>query len=157
MDFFAHAAKGVQEQNCVSSRGLRNVNSKTWGILLPSRTVWDIYIRSGKTNMFRTTSTDQALEPRLQELFVQVSRDVFGPDEELLELDFATIEQRAHEVGRRIARQLAEEAAAKQAQATNGPQPCPDCQRPCLGSITTRELDTQDGAIELQEARCECS
>ena len=56
--------------------------------------------------MFRSSSTDAPLDPRLKQILEAISRDVFGPDEDLNNLDFATIEQRAHEVGRRVARQL---------------------------------------------------
>lgn len=107
--------------------------------------------------MFRASSTDESLDPRLERILKDLSPDIFGPDEDLLELDFATVEQRAHEVGRRVARQLAEDAAAKQAQALEGPQPCPTCERPSPRSIKARELLTQDGAISLQETECYCS
>ncbi len=107
--------------------------------------------------MFRTASTDAFGDTRLERLFQEVSREVFGPDEELKDLDFATIEQRAHEVGQRVARRLSEEAAAKQAHSVEEPQPCPHCQRPCGPSIKTRELLTQDGLISLEESACYCS
>jgi hypothetical protein len=107
--------------------------------------------------MFRSSSTDAPLDPRLKQILEAISRDVFGPDEDVNNLDFATIEQRAHEVGRRVARQLTEEAAAKQAQTCDKPQACPDCQRACAGSIENRELLTQDGSIQLQEAGHFCS
>lgn len=107
--------------------------------------------------MFRTASRDPFDAARLDQLFQEVSREVFGPDEELMDLDFATIEQRAHEVGQRVARRLAEDAAAKQARSVEEPQPCPHCQRPCGPSIKTRELQTQDGLISLEETSCYCS
>lgn len=107
--------------------------------------------------MFRASTPDPSRDTRLDQLFREVSREVFGPDEELKDLDFATIERRAHEVGQRVARRLAEEAAAKQAHSVEGPQPCPDCQRPCGPSIRARELLTQDGLISLEETACYCS
>ena len=107
--------------------------------------------------MFRSLSTDDPLDPRLKQLLDEISQDVFGSDEEVDNLDFATIEQRAHEVGRRVARQLAEKAAAKQASNTHQTQTCPDCKRSCSGAIETRELLTQDGPIQLQEAGHYCS
>jgi hypothetical protein len=61
--------------------------------------------------MFRSSSTDAPRDPRLKQFLEAISRDVFGPDEDLNNLDFAIIAQRAHEVGRRVARQLTEEAA----------------------------------------------
>ena len=106
--------------------------------------------------MFRSSSTDDGFDPKLQALLDSVSRDVFGPDEDLHGLDFATIEQRAHEVGRRVARRLTEQAAAEQAQTAREPQPCPDCREPCAGTIHTREFITQDGSIPLQEAKYFC-
>src|SRR5438477_8297516 len=102
--------------------------------------------------MFRSISDPSVSDLRLEQILREVSREVFGPDEEVNDLDFVTIEQRSHEVGRRIARRLVEEAAAKQADKAHSPQPCPDCQRLCHGTIEARELITQDGAIRLQEA-----
>ncbi|MFO0889823.1 MAG: hypothetical protein U0790_11865 [Isosphaeraceae bacterium] len=96
-----------------------------------------------------STPTDAPLEPKLEALLAEVSLEVFGPEEEALKLDFATIERRAHEVGRRVARRLAEEAAARQALALDGPQPCPDCERPCERSTTA--LETRTG-LALREA-----
>lgn len=106
--------------------------------------------------MFRN-SADAPLEPRLQQILDEISRDVYGPDEDLKKLDFATIEQRAHEVGRRVARRLVEEAAAKQAESADTSQACPTCKRDCSGSVESREFLTQDGTIQLQEAEHYCS
>ena len=75
--------------------------------------------------MFRSSAPDSPLDSRLEEIFREISQDLFGTEEELRKLDFATIEQRAHEVGRRVAQRLTEEAAAKQAESAAEPQPCP--------------------------------
>ena len=96
-------------------------------------------------------------DPRLLKVLRDISQDVFGPDEDIKNLDFATIEKRSREVAQRVARHLAEEAAAKQAQDRHGPQPCPDCGRPSSGTIETRELLIQDGPIQLQESVYHCS
>jgi len=106
--------------------------------------------------MFRRTPSEP-LDPRLQKLLQDISPDVFGPDEEIQNLDFATIEKRAHQIGQRVARQLAEEAAAKQAQSSDLSQACPDCGQPCSSTIKTRKLLTQDGPIQLQESSFRCS
>jgi hypothetical protein len=89
--------------------------------------------------MFRS-SEDSVSDLRLEQILQEVSREVFGPDDELKNLDFATIERRSHEVGRRVARRLSEEAAARQAENVSDPHPCPDCQRPCRGTIETTEF-----------------
>src|SRR3974390_3481392 len=107
--------------------------------------------------MFRSSAPDSPLDSRLEEIFREISQDLFGTEEELRKLDFATIEQRAHEVGRRVAQRLTEEAAAKQAESAAEPQPCPNCQRLCTGSVEAREFLTQDGPICLQEAEHYCS
>ena len=104
--------------------------------------------------MFRTSPDDSVSDACLDEILREVSREVFGSDDEVKKLDFATIERRSHEVGRRIARRLLEEAAAKQAEDAHQPRPCPDCQRPSRGTIETRDLLTQDGPIQLQETSC---
>ena len=107
---------------------------------------------SGMTHHVSHVPDDSVSDARLDEILREVSREVFGSDDEVKNLDFATIERRSHEVGRRVARRLLEEAAAKQAEDAHQPQSCPDCQRPCDGTIETRELITQDGPIQLQEA-----
>lgn len=102
--------------------------------------------------MFRTAPDDDVSDARRDEILREVSREVFGPDDEVKNLDFATIERRSHEVGRRVARRLLEEAAARQAEDACESRPCPDCRRPCRGTVETRELISQDGPIQLQEA-----
>ena len=106
--------------------------------------------------MFRT-SDHFVSDARLDELLREVSLEVFGPGDEVKGLDFAEIERRSHEVGRRVARRLLEEAAAKQAEDACESRPCPDCRRPCRGTVETRELISQDGPIQLQEAAYTCS
>lgn len=107
--------------------------------------------------MSRPSSEASVSDLRLEQILREVSLEVFGPDEQINDLDFATIEQRSHEVGRRVARRLTEEAAAKQAENAHEPQPCPDCRRPCRGTIASRELMAQDGTIQLSEASYHCS
>ena len=106
--------------------------------------------------MFRKPA-DTTLEPKLEQLFAEVSREVFGPDEDIHQLDFATIEQRSHEVGQKIARRLAQQAAGRQAQTAESPQPCPDCGRSCAGTVQERPFLIQDGSIHLPEAAHSCS
>jgi len=63
--------------------------------------------------MFRRIPSEPALSPRLKKVLQDISQDVFGSDEEIHNLDLASIEQRAYQIGQRVARQLAKEAAAK--------------------------------------------
>ena len=107
--------------------------------------------------MFRSSSPDSPLDPRLEKIFAEISRDVFGTEEELRNLDFPPIEHPAHTVGRKVAQRLIEDATTKQAESAGEPQPCPQCKRLCSGSIESRELLTQDGPIRLQEAEHYCS
>lgn len=106
--------------------------------------------------MFRNSADASEVDCRLEAILREVSLEVFGSDDEVNQLDFETIERRSHEVGRRVARRLSEEAAATQAENAREAQPCPQCRRPCRGTIETRELITQDGPISLQEAEYTC-
>ena len=106
--------------------------------------------------MFRKAA-DTTPDDKLEQLLAEVSRDVFGPDEDIHQLDFATIEKRSHEVGRNVAQRLARQAAARQAQTADSPQPCPDCGRSCDGTLQERTLLIQDGSISLPEAAHFCS
>jgi hypothetical protein len=106
--------------------------------------------------MFRSSSRDSAPALRLQQLVSLLSHDVLGDAVSPAELDFATIECRAHEAGQRIARALCEQFPAAQARTAHEPRPCPDCGRPCTGTVEPRELITRDGPIQLDEARHHC-
>src|SRR6516165_11596422 len=106
--------------------------------------------------MFRASDLDASQDAQFQKFLALVQREFFGTDSNLADLDFATIEHRAHEAGQKVARLLCEQAASKQARTADQPQPCPDCGRLCAGSIERRELLTRDGPIELEEARHEC-
>jgi hypothetical protein len=85
-----------------------------------------------------------------------VSEEFFGVDDSGATLNFAAIEQRAHQAGRKVARLLCEQAASKPSQSAEQPQPCPDCGQTCSGAIEARRLETRDGPIQLQEARHYC-
>ena len=106
--------------------------------------------------MFRSSSSGFVEDPQFQQLLSVLSRELFGDAGSPPELDFVTIEQRAHEAGQRIARKLCEQFTSEQARTVQEPQPCPDCGRPCSGTIETRELLTRDGPIQLDEARHSC-
>lgn len=106
--------------------------------------------------MFRASDGDASQNPHFQKFLALVPREFWETESNLADLDFATIEQRAHEAGQKVARLLCEKAASQQARSADQPQPCPDCGRLCTGSIVTRELITRDGPIQLEEARYEC-
>jgi hypothetical protein len=102
--------------------------------------------------MFRSSAPDPSHDARLPQLLAMVSDEFVGLDQDASSLNFAEIERRAHEAGRKLARRLCEQAATSAEQ----PQPCPDCGRLCSGVIQTRRLETRDGPIELAEARHDC-
>jgi hypothetical protein len=106
--------------------------------------------------MFRNSPTDSAQDARLQQLLGMVTEEFFAVDQTAAGLDFATIEQRAHEAGRKLARQLSEQAASQCAESAEREQPCPDCGQLCAGTVEERPLDTRDGPISLKEARHTC-
>jgi hypothetical protein len=68
-------------------------------------------------------------------------------------LNFAAIEQRAREAGRKVARLLCEQAASEPSQFAEQPRPRPECANACSGVIETRRLARRDSRIELNEAR----
>jgi hypothetical protein len=107
--------------------------------------------------MFRASPTDSTQDPRLQQLLRMVEQDFLAVDQTATALDFATIEQRAHEAGRKVARLLCEQAASQHAESAVRPQACPDCGQSCSGSIDERPLETRDGPIPFKEARHYCS
>ena len=106
--------------------------------------------------MFRSSATDPSQDARLQQLLALVSEEFLGLNEDAASLNFAAIEQRAHEAGRMLARRLCEQAASQAAVSADRPQPCPDCGRPCAGEVEARRLETRDGPIDLDEARHYC-
>jgi hypothetical protein len=112
--------------------------------------------RSRRTTMFRSSSPGLDQDPQVQEFLSRLANDLFGCVRSPAELDFATIERRAHEAGRQIARGLCERITSEQARAVDPSQPCPDCHRHCSGSLEARELLTRDGPIQLREARHYC-
>jgi hypothetical protein len=106
--------------------------------------------------MFRLSSTDSSQDSRLKQLLAAISEEFVGVDECGAPLNFASIEQRAHDAGRKVARLLCEEAASQAAESAGQPQPCPDCGYLCSGESEIRRLETRDGSIQLKEARHYC-
>ncbi len=106
--------------------------------------------------MFRGSPTDSAQDARLQRLLGMVKEEFFAVDQTGAGLDFATIEQRAHEAGRKVARLLCEQTASQCAESAEHEQPCPGCGQACAGTIQERPLETRDGPISLKEARHSC-
>ncbi len=105
--------------------------------------------------MFRSSPADSAQDARLQQLLGMVTEEFFAV-EQTAGLDFATIEQRAHEAGRKVARRLSEQAASQCAESAEREHPCPDCGQSCAGTVEERLLETRDGPISLKEARHTC-
>lgn len=106
--------------------------------------------------MFRVSTTDSAQNARLQQLLDIATEEFFAVDQTAAGLDFATIEQRAHEAGRKLACLLSEQAASQGAESAERPHPCPDCGQLCPGTIDERTLETRNGPITLEEARHSC-
>lgn len=89
---------------------------------------------------------DNSLDPKLEQLLAKVEREVFGPVEDIHQLDFATIEPRSHEVGQRTARRLAQQGAARQAHTANLPQLSP--LRPILSTSRPGTSHADPGRID---------
>jgi hypothetical protein len=106
--------------------------------------------------MFRLSSTDSSQDSRLEQLLATVSEEFFGVDDSAAPLNFASIEERAHEAGRKVARLLCEQAASQASESAGQPRQCPDCGQLCSGEIEIRRLETRDGSIQLSEARHYC-
>jgi hypothetical protein len=60
-------------------------------------------------------------------------------------------------LGRAVAQITTERLAGARAGRLTGPQPCPDCGRPCPLSHRERELTTVDGPVDLSEPVGHCS
>ena len=106
--------------------------------------------------MFRSSLTDSIQDAHLQRLLRMVEDEFFAVDQTAAALNFAAIEQRAHEAGRKVARLLCERAASQCAESAQQEHACPDCGQPCAGTIDARPLETRDGPIPLKEARHYC-
>ena len=75
--------------------------------------------------MFRNSPADSAQDARLQQRLEMVTEEFFAVDQTAAGLDFATIERRAHEAGRKVARRLSEQAASQCASPPSGSIPVP--------------------------------
>ena len=106
--------------------------------------------------MFHKSSSDSFSDPQAQRFLQTLLEERFGPDGPGSDMDFASIERWAHEMGRTVARRLCEQTANQQSANHEESRHCPDCQRECGGEIETRELLTRDGPIQLNEFRCYC-
>lgn len=106
--------------------------------------------------MFQKSFSDPLSDPQVQRFLQTLLKERFGPDGPSQDVDFASIERWAHDMGRTVARRLCEQTANQQATNPEEPRPCPDCQCECDGKIETRELLTRDGPIQLNEIRCSC-
>ncbi len=106
--------------------------------------------------MFRSSPTDSTQDARLQRLLGMVEDEFFAVDQTAAGVNFAAIEQRAHDAGRKVARLLCEQAASQCAESAQREHACPDCGQLCAGTIEERPLDTRDGPIPLKEARHDC-
>lgn len=106
--------------------------------------------------MFRNSPADSAQDARLQQLLEMVTEEFFAVDQTAAGLDFATIERRAHEAGRKVARRLSEQAASQCAESAEREHPCPDCGQLCAGTVEERPLEARDGPISLKEAPHTC-
>jgi hypothetical protein len=106
--------------------------------------------------MFRCLPTDSTQDARLQRLLGMLKDEFSAVDQTTAAMNFAAIEQRAHEAGRKLARLLCEEAASRCAESAERPATCPDCGQSCVGTMQERPLETRDGPIQLKEARHYC-
>lgn len=106
--------------------------------------------------MSRSRHAEVSKDPRYQEFVRSMREHLFGTEGAPPQADFGAIEDMAHRIGQAVAREFCEQTAAQQACNATQPQRCPDCQRECPGTVTTRELLTRDGPIALPEAAYHC-
>jgi hypothetical protein len=106
--------------------------------------------------MFRSRQSEFEKDPRYQEFVRSLWEHRFGSEGLPPDLDFASIEEMAHQIGKAVAREFCEQVTAQQARSAEQPQPCPDCGRACDGQVAARELLTRDGPISLDEAQHHC-
>jgi hypothetical protein len=104
--------------------------------------------------MAKTKLTEQEWET-----FLGLADRLEIPVRELLQEDvkFHVLESAGHRLGRAVAQGATERLALARAERLTKPQPCPTCGRRCPVTHRERELETGDGAIELQEPVCHCS
>jgi hypothetical protein len=106
--------------------------------------------------MFRSSGFGLEDDPKFLALVKSVKEDFFGPNGPSVDVDFGTIEERAHEAGRALARRICEQAAADQARSADELVACPACERLSSGEVAKRPLQTKDGTIDLAEAKHYC-
>jgi hypothetical protein len=111
--------------------------------------------RRTHTMPFTRTPLDPT-HPDFQKLVGILRGSVCGPEPVSRDTDFGDIEDMAHDVGRAVAREICQQAAAEQAASAEQPEPCPECGRACDGEVAHRDLVTRDGPIALPEARHYC-
>jgi hypothetical protein len=107
--------------------------------------------------MFRASPSDLTQSPEFQRLLEMVKEEFFAVEQAGAMVNFAAIEDRAHQAGRKVARLLCEQAASQCAASAERAQACPDCGQLCSGTIDKRPLETRDGPVLLKEARHYCS
>jgi hypothetical protein len=106
--------------------------------------------------MSRPRLSKDPSDPRFRELVRALRQAISGPDPVAPDVHFGDIEDMAHEIGRAVAREVCEQAAAEQAASAERPHPCPECNRECAGAVASRDLVTRDGPIRFPEARHHC-
>ena len=103
--------------------------------------------------MSRGPPTDSAQDPCLRQVLGMVTEVFVAADRTAAALDFAAIEPRAHEAGRKLARRLSEQAASRCAASAEREHPRPDRGRYGAATSDERPLEARDGPIRLEEAR----
>ena len=103
------------------------------------------------------TLTDEAKQ-KLEECVTALAACGFGPDGPPLETTFAEIEGFGHEMGKILARALDEKLATQHAAHFHGSAACPCCRTDCPVSENpkTRDVQTSDGVVPLDEPICHC-
>lgn len=111
----------------------------------------------GKDAQKQVVLTEEARK-KLGECVAAMAACGFGPDGPPLETTFAEIEEFGHEVGRMVARALDAELTKQHAGHFGGTAACPCCQRECpvVPNPKTREVQTTDGIVPLEEPMGHC-
>ena len=107
--------------------------------------------------MFRAWPSDLTYDPRLQRLFEMVKEEFFAVNQTAAAVNFAAIEDCAHQVGRKVARLSCVQVTSRCAEFAEHPQACPKCVQLSSGIIEKRPLETRNGPVLLKEAWHYCS
>jgi hypothetical protein len=105
----------------------------------------------------RVVLTDDA-KKKFDDCVAAMAACGFGVDGPPVETTFAEIEEYGHEVGKMVARAVDERLTSRHAAHFQGTAACPCCETasPVEENPKTRDVQTTDGVVPLQEPICHC-